>query len=283
MDYIFVDWGLTTHHLHSSVYEANRYCGDHLAHTTTLATVIPTTPSKNQPSTWRLPWELLLNPHKVKAIKCEAQSLLDDFLEEPECNAGAKWLGWLCRMKRKMKQGQFNRQRHRQELLTIPRRCYVKAKSDLRAGLVEPEVFQTTRDRYTDAKAEQRQSSLDRGFDCHATLNESATAHFLRKPPALKVPITSALKHGVIITNQEEVANVFTSHWRSIMVLPATTPSPDPVLQKTVINHATALLSTDQRRAFDRPICAAELCSVIKAMRKNKSPRLNGWLVVFSK
>ncbi|CAK5056794.1 unnamed protein product, partial [Aphanomyces euteiches] len=163
LDYIFVDWGLATHHLHNSIYEANRYRGDHLTHTTTLATVIPTTPSKKRPSSWRLPRELLLNPHTVKAIKCEAQSLLDDFLEEPECNAGAKWLGWLRRMKRKMKQGQFNRQRHRQELLTIPRRCYVKAKSDLRAGLVEPEVFQTTRDRYTDAKAEQRQSSLDRG------------------------------------------------------------------------------------------------------------------------
>ncbi|CAK4496579.1 unnamed protein product, partial [Aphanomyces euteiches] len=50
----------------------------------------------------------------------------------------------------------------------------------------QPTVVQTERDRYTDAKAEQRQSSLDRGFDRHATLNESATAHFLRKPPALK-------------------------------------------------------------------------------------------------
>ncbi|KAH9120836.1 hypothetical protein AeMF1_007162 [Aphanomyces euteiches] len=165
-------------------------------------------------------------------------------------------------MKRKMKQGQLNRKRHRQELLTMLRRCVVKAKSDLRAGLVEPAVVQTTRDGYTDAKAEQRQSSLDRGFDRHATLNESATAHFLRKPPALKVPITSALKHGVITTNPEEVANIFTSHWRSIMVLPASTPSPDPALQEAVINHVSASLSTDQRRALDSPISASELSSV---------------------
>ncbi|KAF0738298.1 hypothetical protein Ae201684_005856 [Aphanomyces euteiches] len=65
------------------------------------------------------------------------------------------------------------------------------------------------------------------------------------------------------------------------MVLPASTPSPDPALQEVVINHVSASLSTDQRRALDSPIRASELCAAIKTMRKNKLPGLDGWPVVF--
>ncbi|KAG9399075.1 hypothetical protein AC1031_012032 [Aphanomyces cochlioides] len=63
LDYIYVDNNLAMYYLQSSLYETNQYHGDHLCHTTILAT----TPSaqQKQKAIWRLPRELLHDPRTV--------------------------------------------------------------------------------------------------------------------------------------------------------------------------------------------------------------------------
>ncbi|KAH9109185.1 hypothetical protein LEN26_014054 [Aphanomyces euteiches] len=281
LDYIFVDRALATFHLHTTTYDANRFHGDHLTHTVTLMASPSTSQSQPSSKLWRLPRELLLDHRTVKAIQHEAQSLLDELLDQPDCNAGAKWSGWLRRMKRKMRQGQFNRLRHRQEVLTFLRRRLVKTKSDAKANLADATTVDAVREIYTAAKKESHQASMDSGFDRHANLNESPTAYFLRKPPATKVPITSALLNGEIVTDPADVAKALTAHWSSIMVEPSQAPPPDPTTREAVLDHLQTALSADQRDELDRPLTADELCSAIKSMRKNKSPGLDGWPAAF--
>ncbi|OQR86320.1 hypothetical protein ACHHYP_10672 [Achlya hypogyna] len=128
------------------------------------------------------------------------------------------------------------------------KRAWAKAKSDMRRAKFE----------YEHAKAELDQHNLDTGFDRHANANEVATAHFLRKPPVLKVPITQATRGGVTTSDPAAVAAIFTDHWRRIMVTPTDAPPPDPALQAEVIGHVTAALSHEQTVDLDRSLESAE-------------------------
>ncbi|KAF0722616.1 hypothetical protein Ae201684P_011959 [Aphanomyces euteiches] len=131
---------------------------------------------------------------------------------------------------------------------------------------------------YTSARAEYSQATLDSGFDRHANYNES---HFLRKPPAIKILITTAVRNRAVTTNPEEVASIFTAHWRSIMIAPTDTPLPDAAQVSQVINHVDSELSPEQRNDLDRPTATSELRDAIKSVRKNKSPGPDGWPAVF--
>ena len=84
----------------------------------------------------RLPRKLLSDPRTVQAIQLETENLLAELQEDPECNAGAKWHGWLRRMKAKMRRGQYNHQRHRRDVLSLLRIQWDKVKDDAwgRAG-----------------------------------------------------------------------------------------------------------------------------------------------------
>ncbi|KAH9180949.1 hypothetical protein AeNC1_017076 [Aphanomyces euteiches] len=116
LDYIYIDETLVALFHSSSSFDANKYHGDHLTHTTTLS-VSQASAVKPQRKLWRLPRELLLNPKVTLAIKTEAQTLLDELNQNLNCNAGAKWSGWLKRMRSHLKQCHHNRQKYRSEAL----------------------------------------------------------------------------------------------------------------------------------------------------------------------
>jgi len=281
LDYLYLDWQLVARYLHSSVYEASRFRGDHQSHTTVLVSCPAPAPAKPTRAVWRLPRELLVDPKTVKALQMEAQQLLDELMDDPECNAGAKWVGWLRRMKKRLRQCQFNRHRHRAAALQLLQRRLVKSQTDARAGWATTDDVAAAKARLQAAKAECNQSHLDNGFDRHASMHETSSAYFLRKPPALKVPITSVAHAGSISTDPTIVAEVFTAHWRTIMTVPSDAAPPDPNIQEEVLGYLHATLTTDQRSALERPIAADELCSCIKAMRRSKSPGPDGWPVAF--
>ncbi|CAK4695654.1 unnamed protein product [Aphanomyces euteiches] len=115
LDYIYIDETLVALFHSSSSFHANKYHGDHLTHTATLS-VSQASAVKPQRKLWRLPRELLLNPKVTLAIKIEAQTLLDELNQNPNCNAGAKWSGWLKRMCSHLKQCHHNRQKYRYRL-----------------------------------------------------------------------------------------------------------------------------------------------------------------------
>jgi hypothetical protein len=280
LDYIFVDHALVAHYHHSSRFDANKYRGDHKTHTTVLAQLgAPTAQASKK--TWLLPRELLNDKRTVHAIQVEAQRLLDELDGDAACNKGAKWCGWLRRIKSRLRQGQYNRQRHRKATLDLLQRQWKKTKLDAGRGRLPEEAAATAKLKYDAAKAEMAQLSQDEGFARHANVNEVATAHFLRKPPATKVPIVQATCDGGVTTDPVKVVAVFTTHWRGIMTTPAGTAPPDAALQDDVINHVTAALSPEQRSDLDAPLTAAELCLAIKTMHKNKSPGPDGWPAAF--
>ncbi|RHY20733.1 hypothetical protein DYB32_009968, partial [Aphanomyces invadans] len=225
LDYIYVDHALVAHYYHSSTFTPNKYRGDHMCHTTVLATTRTASASKSK-LVWRMPRELLLDQRTVKAIQVEAQRLLDEMDADPDCNKGAKWCGWLRRIKSRLRQGQFNRQRHRKDALQLLQHKWFKAKTDAHLGLTSATAVDTAKAQYDEALAEMTQHNMDEGYARHANLNEVATAHFLRKPPAMKIPIVQATHNGVTTSDPEGVAKAFTAHWKHIMTTPADAPPP---------------------------------------------------------
>jgi len=280
LDYIYVDHALAAHYHHSSRFDANKFRGDHKTLTTVLAQLgaPPPRPSKK---TWRLPRELLHDKRTVHAIQVEAQRLLDELDGDPDCNKGAKWCGWLRRIKTRLRQGQYSRQRHRKATLDLLQRQWQKAKTDVGLGSATQEAADAAKDTYDAAKDEMHQLGQDEGFARHANVHEVATAHFLRKPPATKVPIVQVQCDGGVTTDPTRVAAAFTSHWRNIMTTPAGTTPPDAAVQADVIDHVTAALSETQQADLDEPLTAVELCMAIKTMHKNKSPGPDGWPAAF--
>jgi len=280
LDYLFVDHSLVAHYHRESHFASNKYRGDHLVHTTTLA-IADTSARAPVKRVWRLPRELLQDPRNVHAVQVEAERLLAELDADPTCNAGAKWCGWLRRMKGRLRQSQFNRQRHRADTLQLLRRKWLKAKAEAKAGRIDAAVAATAGSMYESAQVESDQARLDAGFDRHANASEVATAFFLRKPPAMKVPITSATLDGVTSSDPARVADIFTRHWRRIMVRPADARPPDPAIVDDVIGHVTAALSPEQAADLDRPLDADELCAAMKTMKPSKAPGPDGWPAAF--
>ena len=280
LDYIYIDESLFAVFHASSTYNANNYHGDHLTHTTTLsASQAPAIKPKQK--LWRLPRELLQNPNVTLAIKTEAQSLLDELILDPTCNAGAKWAGWLKRIRSLLKQCHYNRQKYRSEALAALKQQATLAKHRAQRGDIPHTAAETAKSTYTSAKAEWRQECMDAGFDHHANQNETATSHFLRRPPSTKTPITSAVQDGRVTQDPTAVAAVFTRHWRSIMTTPEGELAPDPALQQRVIDHIQMSLSLEERELLDRPIEVHELVSALKCMNPKKSPGPDGWPAAF--
>jgi len=281
LDYIYVDHALVAHYHHSSSFAPNKFRGDHMCHSTVLATTGASPQSKSK-AVWRLPRELLHDARTVRAIQVEAQRLLEEFDADPDCNKGAKWCGWLRRIKARLRQGQFNRQRHRKDTLQLLKQKWLKAKADEESGVAGPGAVDSSKATYDAAMAEMTQFNLDEGFARHANANEVATAHFLRKPPAMKIPIIQArCSDGTVTSDPARISAAFTEQWKSIMTSPTNAPAPDRAAQDEVIGHISAALSEDQQRELDAPLDATELCLAIKTMHKNKSPGPDGWPTAF--
>ncbi|KAG9400153.1 hypothetical protein AC1031_011059 [Aphanomyces cochlioides] len=220
LDYIYIDETLVALFHSSSSFAANKYHGDHLTHTTTLS-ASQASAVKPQRKLWRLPRELLSNPKVTLAIKTEAQTLLDELNQNPTCNAGAKWSGWLKRMRSLLKQCHYNRQKYRSEALASFKQKAALATLKAQRGDIPLAEAETVQEANTAAKTEWRQECMDSGFDHHANTNETTTLHILRRPPTTKTPITSASYDGQTTQNPTEVAAIFTRHWRSIMTTPS--------------------------------------------------------------
>ncbi|RHY02675.1 hypothetical protein DYB25_005008 [Aphanomyces astaci] len=186
LDYLFIDHDLATNLCTSASYLPNTFGGDHLRHSVTLSH----TQSPSSRSYWRLPRELLADPHIILGIRQEAALLLEDMIAAPLANHGAMWYGWLKRMKgrlvkchRQYLEANTTTLHHLQLRVAAAQRAFeVNGFGAADVGAAKLALEQ--------ASAEHRQHAMDRQFDFHANTNERGTSHFFRRPQGTKVPIT---------------------------------------------------------------------------------------------
>ena len=276
LDYWFIDQDIVGYSYQSSTYSPNRFAGDHLEHTVVLSSA-PITPGQGY---WRLPRELLKNAQIADAIKEDASALLSEMQSQDTLNYGAKWYGWLKRIRRRLQlchRQHLNSMKHDLHCLKMK---WLAVRRDFLAGLAQETEVEAAHQALESARSEYRQHQLDRQFDFHANVNERGTSHFFRRPQGLKVPITTVNVEGTPVHDREIIKDAFTAHWKAIMTK-SSIERPNRARRRAVIRTIKRKLTPEQREDLDRPLSAEELCSALKTMNPNKSPGPDGWPAAF--
>ncbi|RHY15136.1 hypothetical protein DYB25_000083 [Aphanomyces astaci] len=277
LDYIFVDTNVTALSYSNGSYNANAYGGDHMTHSIKLCNEAAATGK----SYWRLPRELLDDANVVAAITTEAEQLLDEMRADPDANIGAIWAGWLKRMKRRLQRVHHNsRSALVQEVRGLELAWHAAAAGN-RAGHRADGDVAVAKAAYDAAKAEMRQNYKDEQFDLHANKSETGSSFFFRKPPTMRVPITTATVGTNTVTDPAAVASIFTEHWKAIMTAPSREQAPNRATRRAVLRYLDKRLSDEHRTELDRPLEAAELCAALKTMNPAKSPGPDGFSAGF--
>lgn len=277
LDYLFVDQDVVAQTYTRSSYSPSSFAGDHMEHKVVLSCE-QRSPDR---SYWRLPRELLKNPQVVVAIKAEANQLLEEMRADDTQNFGAKWYGWLKRMKKRLQVSHRQYNDSMKYTLNSLKMKWLTSRRAFDMGLVEASVVDTARQALDAARTEYRQFNLDQQFDFHANDNERGTSHFFRRPKGIKVPLSSVTINGVTSTDPSEVKAGFTSHWKNIMVTPRDRPPLNRARRRAIIRAIARRLTQEQREALDSPLTAEDLCGALKSMNPNKSPGPDGWPAAF--
>lgn len=280
LDYIFIDNALFTSLYTTSSFSPNKYHGDHDTLTTTIINRPPGVSLPHRRS-WKLPRELLQIPQVAHAIQTEAQALLDELRSDPLCNVGAKWSGWLRRIRLYLKRSQYNRDRSHQIAIDRLKADHLIAKNRQALGQTDSASVAVAEATYSAARDELRQERMDNGFDKHANINERPTSYFFRKPATHKVHITAAKRGDYVTSEPMEVSEIFTSHWSTIMRAPPGQPPPPQHLTDHVLSNLSKRLSPGAHESLEQPLTVEELRLSIVTMQKNKSPGPDGWPVIF--
>ena len=277
LDYIFIDHDTLAQAYKDSKYSKNLFAGDHLEHTVILSSG-ERVPDRGN---WRLPRELLKDPQIADAIKQDASQLLEEMSSDDSLNYGAKWYGWLKRMKKRLQQCHRHHLQFMQYELNSLKMKWLATRHANVQGLESYAAVESARSALDTARSEYRQYHLDQQFDFHANVNERGSSHFFRRPKGLKVPISSVTVDDTIVNDTATVKSVFTAHWRSIMVAAEDRPPLNRARRRAVVRAISRRLSPEQRQQLDSPLTADELSSALKTMNPNKSPGPDGWPAAF--
>ncbi|RHZ17005.1 hypothetical protein DYB31_009054 [Aphanomyces astaci] len=277
LDYLFVDHAVLAQTYSRSSYTLSSFAGDHMEHTVVLSS------EQRDPdrSYWRLPRELLKNPQVVSAIKAEANLLLEDMCSDDSQNHGAKWYGWLKRVKKRLQVSHRHHVDSMKYTLNSLKMKWLTSRRAFEMGHVDAQAVKAARQSLDTARSEYRQFHLDQQFDFHANVNERGSSHFFRRPKGIKVPLSSLTIDNVTTTDPTEVKAGFTAHWKSIMTTPRDQPLLNRARRRAIIQTIKRRLTADQRQTLDSPLTADELCGALKSMNPNKSPGPDGWPAAF--
>ncbi|OQR89108.1 hypothetical protein ACHHYP_06468 [Achlya hypogyna] len=172
----------------------------------------------------------------------EAGAFLDHLRGAPDGNHGARWFGWLKRMKKTLnnrhKVHQAAATKHLQLLkvrLAVAQLDHAWSSPGAATVAVAQAAVDLTQDEHS-------QHLLDQQFDFHATANEH---------PHENEDLDHDSQHGAQVSDTVTVQTSFTEHWRRVMTTPRDTSGPNRARRRAVLRHLKKRQSNAER-AGDR-------------------------------